>query len=647
MGKTLPIFYTNELITSFESFLEEVRPVDSPKKDDLAEVPDYPLSQEIRGYKSTPVYLAHSYPTKVPPEAIIPYIEHYTRPGQVILDPFCGSGMTGVAARITGRHVLLNDLSAGAVHLAYNHCTPCDPDGLIQAFQEIATQCEGEFRWLYGTRCDSCNGPARIIYTLWSDVFTCVQCSKPLVLWDLGVDKKLGRVAEEIRCPRCRKKNRKRLLRRYSGAVPVLTNYECLGTCGTLRGEHKPTRAELRLIRDLSTTSIPYAHPDLNLDPNGEMYIRCALHLQRIKKVADFYTARNLRALGKVWREILLIPDRRIRAALAFAFTNTAWHATKMRRFNARGGQRPLTGTLYVPQLSIEANPLPVLRHKIHTLATFYRGFQSACENKDSGVAIRIGCATNLQDTNTNSIDYIFTDPPFGSNIFYADLNLIWESWLGQVTNPITEAVINRSKKDGKTLQDYQQLMKSSFSEMCRVLKPGRWASVVFHSTNDEVWRAVQTAAEESGFTLVHAGGIDKTKRSMRGYIGERNDEDIADGDVVLNLRKPKQTSVFHLSTPLPKNFEEVLVETIANHLSALTNSRQVARNGPQLDPRSLQYIHGMAVRAILNQGHLMEKVSFSFIRDLCVRHFRVQNRRVFGPRRISANTSRLLSTKR
>jgi len=168
------------------------------------------------------------------------------------------------------------------------------------------------------------------------------------------------------------------------------------------------------------------------LDHTGEMYIRCALHLQRIDSVTDFYTSRNLRALGKIWREISLVSDDRIRAALAFAFTNTAWHATKMRRFNARGGQRPLTGTLYVPQLSVEANPLPILRHKIQTLMTFYRHVEAEYRRPLTDVVVRLGCATNLEEIPANVIDYVFTDPPFGSNIFYADLNLIWESWLGQ-----------------------------------------------------------------------------------------------------------------------------------------------------------------------------------------------------------------------
>ncbi|MCZ2109779.1 MAG: hypothetical protein LC118_09470 [Dehalococcoidia bacterium] len=109
----------------------------------------------------------------------------------------------------------------------------------------------------------------------------------------------------------------------------------------------------------------------------------------------------------------------------AFAFTNTAWHGTKMRRFNARGGHRPLTGTLYVPQLSSEANVLEVMRHKVKQLASFYRTYAL---QEVALPAITVGSATNLQNVPDASVDYVFTDPPFARNIFYADCNLIWES---------------------------------------------------------------------------------------------------------------------------------------------------------------------------------------------------------------------------
>ena len=78
----------------------------------------------IKAGKNTAIYNAHSYHTKVPPQGIVPYIQHYTEPGDLVLDPFCGSGMTGVAALMSGRCAILNDLSPAAVHIARNYCAP-------------------------------------------------------------------------------------------------------------------------------------------------------------------------------------------------------------------------------------------------------------------------------------------------------------------------------------------------------------------------------------------------------------------------------------------------------------------------------------------------------------------------------------------
>lgn len=80
-----------------------------------------PLPEYVAATKGSAVYQAHTYPTKIPPQAIVPFIEASTQVGAVVADPFAGSGMTGVAALLSGRSAVLSDLSPGAVHLARNH----------------------------------------------------------------------------------------------------------------------------------------------------------------------------------------------------------------------------------------------------------------------------------------------------------------------------------------------------------------------------------------------------------------------------------------------------------------------------------------------------------------------------------------------
>src|SRR4051812_3321222 len=135
-----------------------------------------PLRTPSLGSKSTSAYLAHSYPTKVPPEAIEPYLLHHTRPGDLVLDPFCGSGMTGLAARRTGRRAVLNDLSFGAVHLAANAARHADPDAIANAGARVlAKLAEPYGRWYATTGRDGQR--ARIEWMLWSTSYECSSCA--------------------------------------------------------------------------------------------------------------------------------------------------------------------------------------------------------------------------------------------------------------------------------------------------------------------------------------------------------------------------------------------------------------------------------------------------------------------------------------
>ena len=298
---------------------------------------------------------------------------------------------------------------------------------------------------------------------------------------------------------------------------------------------------------------------------------------------------RNLEALALLWQEIMAVTNDRIRRALAFAFTNTAWHGTKMRRFNARGGQRPLTGTLYIPQLSSEANVLEVMRNKIKQLQRYYRSYRPHSAELP---AVMLGSATDLDSIPEGSIDYVFTDPPFGSNIFYADCNLIWESWLGRLTDPAQEAVVNRSlspDKGGKSLATYAELIGGAMREVSRVLKPGGWATVVFHNTNGEIWQALRDAADSAGFAFHEAASLDRRQQSHKGYKGRSESEDVAHFDVAFNLRKPKRPAKLAQSHGKDSIDLAALVATLAR-------DPEIARLG-------LQGVHAEVMRRLASDS--------------------------------------------
>ena len=95
----------------------------------------------------------------------------------------------------------------------------------------------------------------------------------------------------------------------------------------------------------------------------------------------------------------------------------------------------------------------------------------------DGEVDVNQASATDLRWLADNSVDYVFTDPPFGNNIHYADCNIVWESWLGDPTDNDQEIVVNKSRRvedGGKTVGDYRRLLTDSFREAKPRRRQGR-----------------------------------------------------------------------------------------------------------------------------------------------------------------------------
>lgn len=581
LGAAGPVGRIDDFVTAYLS--AELLPVSKG-----APAPDVSLDQRsVPGSRNTAFYNAHSYHTKVPPEAIRPFIEHFTKAGDVVLDPFGGSGMTGVAAALAGRRAIVNDLSPAAAHLAWNHTHRCHPEQLQQAFDSVAATVQRDLDRYYRTR-DDTGASAIIRWTLWSTRHRCPQCRHEFLLWET-MDRATGRMTRETKCGSCDLRADRRQFK-VIGNEPALVAFERRD--GSL-GERAAIPADVREAEQFAHEMSDAPFPDVSLGADREMYQRCALHLQGIRSVRDMYTDRNRLALATLWQAIQREPDFRLRAALAFAFTNTAWHGTRMRRFNARGGHRPLTGTLYVPQLSAEANVLKVMRKKIGQLRSYYTAF--APERVEPPLVL-IGSATDLAPIADGTIDYVFTDPPFGSNIFYADCNLIWEAWLGRVTDPALEAVVNRSlhpADGGKTLADYSRLMRDALSEIARVLKPGGWATIVFHNTDSAVWTALSEAAAAAGFEFHQAASLDRKQQSHKGYKGRQGAENVAHFDVVMNLRKPKtaKQNTPAAKRPAPKRALDLV--------GLVTEAMAI----PEIASRGVQGIHAEVMRTLMSDG--------------------------------------------
>lgn len=532
-----------------------------------------PFAADVSEGKNDPIYNAHSYHTKVPHKAIMRYILHYTQPGDVVLDGFCGTGMTGIAAQLCGnrqvveslgfrvepdgsileqqneegRHVwkkfsklgsrraILNDLSTVATFIAFNYNTPIDFYDFEKEAKKILAEVESECGWMYETLHFDGSTKGKINFTVWSDVFICSQCAGEVIFWESGVDKSAGKAMDEFPCPHCSSMLTKRNMERASTSrldpllnqvikqakqVPVLINY----SVNRKRFEKTPDPFDLELISRIDAMSGAAWVPTDRMMEGGETRRNDPAG---ITHVHHFYTPRNIIVLGLL-REKIAKADRRY----LFWFTSALTWVGKENRlhlgnyFGGGGGViTSLRGTWYVASLSVETSVIE--RFALRTRAQQVRN-----NTRAEDVITTCGSFSNL-GVPSASVDYLFIDPPFGGNLMYAELNFLWEAWLRVITNNKLEAVENKTM--GKSLDDYRRLMTSAFREAFRILKPGRWMTIEFSNTQAAVWNAIQTALQEAGFVVANVSALDKGKGSFKAV----NTTTAVKQDLVISAYKP------------------------------------------------------------------------------------------------------------
>ena len=280
-----------------------------------------------------------------------------------------------------------------------------------------------------------------------------------------------------------------------------------------------------------------------------------------------------------------------------------------------------LLGTLYVPSFSVESNAGFLFARRQDDLDQIGQHLERVSK---SPVFVQLGSATKLSEIPDSSVDYVFTDPPFGSNIFYSDCSILWESWLAQFTDMTLEAVWNKSMKPeegGKTLDDYAQLMGAAFREMFRVLKPGRWATVEFNNSDGKVFDAIKTGVLGAGFEIVNMMLLDKAQKSFKQVKGLKGEEDVVDKDVLFNLHKPAFARAE--ASREDHDLEQQLADAVRQHLQSLPERIKAAPAKYNDEHRTTATINSMLMNALIPRGVRVERLNLPFIERVCSRYFR------------------------
>ncbi|MGH7966169.1 MAG: DNA methyltransferase [Candidatus Binatia bacterium] len=498
---------------------------------------DTPFSGDIVSGKNTYVYDAHTYHTKVPPEGIEKLIAYYTQPDDVVLDPFCGSGMTGVAATQKGRKALLCDLSPAATFIARNLNTPVDAGDYLRAAYTLLDDSTGLERSLYNTRCRRCGEFVALLYMVWSYGVICPHCDDEFILWDVARDERQrvreSKILSEFTCPACKIPMKKRGLKRTK-RYPVQVGYQCCtsGPKETAVPLDDWDRAQLECSE---RESIP-AHlwyPTAVFPPGINTRQPVAAGITTIDKA---YTPRALYAMAHLWDAASQFPDERMRDKLLFTLTSLYQRVTVFSEFRFWGGSSN-TANYNVPFIMNEQNVFRTFARKARTISWYFK----TAPRVPREVEVSTQSACHLTQIPDKAVDYIFTDPPFGGNINYSEMNFLWESWLGVCTDTTEEAIINSVQ--GKGVQEYRSLLCAAFGECRRVLKDGAWLTVVFHNSSDVVWKALQGALVDAGFRLEGTQTFDKEHGTFKQFVSDN----AVGYDLVLHCRKAEAARNFRV----------------------------------------------------------------------------------------------------
>lgn len=400
------------------------------------------------------IYKIHKYWARKPWYIVERYINDYSKPGDLVMDPFCGSGCTGLEAVINGRSFLGQDLNPSAIQVSRGTLmNQISFDLLKKSYEVIRLHCFEKIMSLYV-----------------SDQM-CPTCGKPLYFRYLNIGPKFQRC--------------------FSGALYC-------SCCAHKVLKHELTSEEYSRLEELQHIDIDNWYPSIEFP---KKFFKDRFSYKGIHSVSDMFTRRNLYALSLLYKEIQKIDDEN-KELLMLAFTNTVLHVSKLKGENVR----PLgVNNYWVPDDYIEENVWFRFEDRINNLIKA-KEQQKIREQEKRSKGLNYGKWTislksSLEDMGSECVDYFFTDPPYGDAIQYSELSYMWNAWLDKEYNIIDEVIVNPVQNKGN--KEFQELLNLSLDNIYRALKTGGYLTLCFQNKNSEIWKRVVMHCKNVGLKLV------------------------------------------------------------------------------------------------------------------------------------------------
>lgn len=425
-------------------------------------------------------YKIHQYWSRKPWYVVRQYLEQYSSPGDVVLDPFVGSGVTAFEALAIGRHAIARDINPTSILLTKVLCAKnIDLSRLERQLIDILEHVPRNINDLYITECRSCHKEIEFINAI----------------WDKEVLSKLF-----INCPYCG----------FKGVVD-------------------PLPIDIKKLDEVN--KIPFNHwypKDVRLPKDAD-----------VEYVHELYTIRNLLTLSVLNHLIESITDEKYREIFKLMLISTSTRTIKSIFINKYRLSRNINPAgvwgekrFWVPDTNIENNALFYFKERYDKVrkAKTETNYLLNCSMEDPDLGI--GDAQDLEDIKDKSVDYVFTDPPYAGTVKYLDLSIVWNSWQNCVPDVKNEIILG----NGNSAKSYYHKMHRALDEIFRVLKDDKYLSICLHFSNFSTWRDMLLLIKAFNYQFHDIAIIEPLKKShnqltMKGTV---------ESDVILTIQKKR-----------------------------------------------------------------------------------------------------------
>ncbi len=284
--------------------------------------------------------------------------------------------------------------------------------------------------------------------------------------------------------------------------------------------------------------------------PKQELIENSRISAKKGMSVADLFTKRTLACHARLLTLIERISTGNEREFMKLAFTANLANCSKLvPPINSRGDMSQgawMTG-FYIGETYLENNVLQYFENRFDKIVKGKKDYLSFFTNDifrnnspEYHYLVTGYDAKNL-NIESESIDYVFTDPPYGDAVPYFEQSIIWNSWLKLSPNYKNEIVISDSKLRTKNIFNFENEINEAFSEIRRVLKEDGHFSLTYHSLSGLEWKAITNACIKNGFEMVDFKWLVQKSFTPR----QINRSKSIKGDVLVTFKKaPSITSI-------------------------------------------------------------------------------------------------------